>query len=283
MLPIIACTDGSLHATAIYQNAAWAAARMNAAIRVLHVIERAEMVRCPSIAGTAIPLPNADLFEDLGRMDESHAHIARLRGEEVLATAEKILGEIEHCEVTTLQRHGTLHEVLQELEKDASLIVLGKRGEEADPTCRQLGGNLGHVVRSVHIPVWAAARDFRPIRRFLIAFDGGASSLKAVRHVATQALLRGLDCHLVAVGQPASPLATRLEAAAEKLRRAGFQVTSDLFSGDPATIIAGEARNRQVDLLVIGAYGRSRMHQLILGSTTTALIRNCPLSLLLFR
>ncbi|MFP4283520.1 MAG: universal stress protein, partial [Opitutales bacterium] len=36
---ILACTDGSVYAQSVYDHAAWAASRINAHIRVLHLID----------------------------------------------------------------------------------------------------------------------------------------------------------------------------------------------------------------------------------------------------
>ena len=38
-----------------------------------------------------------------------------------------------------------------------------------------------------------------------------------------------------------------------------------------------------IDLLVMGAYGHSRVRSLIIGSTTTEMIRACKIPVLLFR
>lgn len=38
-----------------------------------------------------------------------------------------------------------------------------------------------------------------------------------------------------------------------------------------------------VDLLVMGAYGHSRIRNLIVGSTTTAMLRSCQIPVLLLR
>jgi len=38
-----------------------------------------------------------------------------------------------------------------------------------------------------------------------------------------------------------------------------------------------------IDLLLMGAYGHSRIRNLIIGSTTTSMIRSCKIPVLLFR
>jgi nucleotide-binding universal stress UspA family protein len=74
-----------------------------------------------------------------------------------------------------------------------------------------------------------------------------------------------------------------LEHAATGLRGAGFTVTADLVAGDPDEVVAREVTQRNIDIVVMGAYGHSRVRNLILGSTTTHLIRTCHVPIVLFR
>lgn len=280
MSTILACTDGSIYAPSVYRHAAWAASRHGAALHVLHVIERREQRPAADLSGSIGFDASNELLAELANLDESHARVARLRGQAILDDAAK---QLDGNEVTVTQRHGSLVETLQEFEKGASLIVLGKRGEHADLAKGHLGSNLERVVRSARIPVLVAAREFRQPERFLIAFDGGPSALKAVQHVAESPLLRGLGCHLLGVGDSNSELSRGLQAASVMLSKAGFETETNLVSGDPDEVIAAQVAERAVGLLVMGAYGHSRVRQLILGSTTTTLLRTCHVPLLLFR
>lgn len=283
---ILACTDGSHYASSIYRHAAWAATRLGATIHVLHVIERDETRSSQDLSGSIGFHASSELLKDLTELDEAHARVARLRGKAILDDAAKQLGAeglASPGPVITTQRHGSLVETLEEFEKNATLVVIGKRGENVDFAKGHIGSNLERVIRSARVPILVASREFRPVRRFLVAFDGGQSSLKAVHDIATRPLLAGLECHLVAVGKPDSPLARDLESAALGLRGAGFQVTADLIPGDPEEVIASHVSGRGIDLLVMGAYGHSRIRQFILGSTTTTLIRTCTVSVLLYR
>ncbi|YCM45828.1 universal stress protein [Verrucomicrobiaceae bacterium 227] len=286
MTSILTCTDGSLYAPSVYHHAAWAASRHGATIHVLHIIERHENPSGHDLSGSIGFDANAELLAELATLDESQARIARLRGQAILDDAKTQIGDATTgvpLEIKTTQRHGSLVENVVAFEEGAALVVLGKRGGHADLSKGHLGSNLERVVRSARIPVLVAAREFKKPERFLLAFDGGASTLKAVQHVATSPLLRGLDCHLVSVGKPDRGLAKALEQAATSLREAGFQVTADLLPGDPDEVIAAQVKQRQAGLLVMGAYGHSRVREFILGSTTTTLIRTCHVPVLLFR
>jgi nucleotide-binding universal stress UspA family protein len=280
MTTILACSDGSHYAPSIYQHAAWAASRTGAGIHVLHLIERDESPDHRDLSGSIGFDASAGLLAELARHDESHARLARLRGKAILEDAEK---RLEGHKVIATQRHGSVVETLAEFEKNAGLVVIGKRGEHADFSKGHLGSNLERVIRSARIPVMVAAREFKPVTRFLIAFDGGPSSLKAVHHIATNPLLQGLECHLVMAGSQDIANEISLDHAAIALRGAGFQPAADILAGDPGDVIAAEVEKRRIDMLVMGAYGHSQVRNLILGSTTTHLIRTCHVPVLLFR
>ena len=283
MKPVLACTDGSQYALSIYDHAAWVAQRAGSSVRVLHVLEREDATRGRDLTGSLGFDAGADLMEELVQLDEAHARVARLRGNAVLEDAKKQLSERGVTSVEALQRHGALVDTVEEFEEDAEVVVLGKRGEHADFAKGHLGSNLERVVRTAKIPVMVTSRAFKPIESFLIAFDGGASALKAVHYAASNPLLKGLKCHLVSVGKPDSDVARELENAATALKGAGFEVQADLFQGHADDVITREVEERGVDLLVMGAYGHSRIRRLVIGSTTTSLVRDCHIPVLLFR
>lgn len=283
MSTILACTDGSPYAASIYQYAAWVANRSDASVLVLHVIEREESTKSSDLTGKLGFDASDDLMEELVSLDEAHARVARLRGKAVLDDAERQLKEAGVAKVASTQRHGSLVETLDEFETNASLVIIGKRGENSGQAKGHLGSNLERVVRSAQIPLLVASSEYRPVERFLIAFDGGTSALKAVHYVASEPLLKGTEAHLVAVGKPGGSLARDLEHAATGLRGAGFTVHTEIVSGEAEAVISETVEKKNIDLLVMGAYGHSVIRRLIIGSTTTALIRTCHVPILLFR
>jgi nucleotide-binding universal stress UspA family protein len=283
MAPVLACTDGSTYAPSIYDHAAWCATRLGAAVRILHALEHLPLPPARDLSGSIGFDANAELLEELTRLGEAHGRVARLKGQAILDDAVRHLLAAGVTDVSGIQRHGSVVETLDEFEPSSSLVVVGKRGEHADFARGHLGSNLERVIRSASIPVLVAARTFTSIERFVIAFDGGPSSLKAIHFAAQQPLLRGLECHLITAGKPGSDLAREQEAAATALTGAGFTVHAEVVSGNPEEVIAEQVHQRQAQLLVMGAYGHSRIRQLVIGSTTTSLIRTCLVPVLLFR
>lgn len=284
MSHILTCTDGSLYAPSIYELSAWAAARMGCGVKVLHVLDpHHERAHGGDLTGAIGFDASTELTEELVKLEETQARVARLKGDAMLQDAAKQFAAAGITDVETFQRHGTLVETLEELEPAAELVVIGKRGEHADFAKGHLGGELQRVIRTSVRPVLVAARAFKPIERFLIAYDGGPSATKAVEFALSNPLLRGMNCHLLRAGKIDDDARWFLEEATEKLRAGGFQVISAAEPGPPEEIIANVVKACDIDLLVMGAYGHSPIRNLILGSTTTSMVRTCQIPVLMFR
>ena len=185
--------------------------------------------------------------------------------------------------VQARQRHGSLVETLLELEEGVRLFVIGKRGEHADFAAGHLGSNLERVVRAVHRPVLIASRGFKPIQRFVIAFDGSATTRRCVDMVCASPLLKGLACDVVMAGEANAERGDHMAWAIGQLAAAGFDAQARHVEGNADTAIAASVKSLGADLLVMGAYGHSRIRTMILGSTTTQVLRTCAVPVLLLR
>ncbi len=68
-----------------------------------------------------------------------------------------------------------------------------------------------------------------------------------------------------------------------QLKAGGHTAEWRIVPGAPAKAIAEIVERESMNLLVMGAYGHSRIRTLIIGSTTTEMIRSCRVPVLLFR
>jgi len=281
---LVAVVDGSVYSESVCDHAAWFAKRANATIDVVHVIGRRQGLSDESNLSGNIGLgARTALLGELAELDARRAKLGQKRGRAILLDAEARLKADGADSVRTRLRNGEIVESVQVLEKDADLLVLGKRGEGADFDTMHLGSNLERVVRSTHKPVLVAARAFREITRFLVAFDGGRSAMQAIDFITARPHYDDLPCHLVTIGSDTTATRGPLEEAAARLRDAGFSVETEIRAGQPETGIARAVEEHAADLLVIGAYGHSRIRNMIIGSTTSALLASCKVPVLLFR
>jgi len=281
---ILACIDASVYLPSVCDLAAWAAARIGAGVEVLHVLdphrERAAMADMTGAIGLG---SQEALLDQLVALEATRNRAALEQGRTLLDLALGRLRSQGIPDAAGSLRHGTVVETVTGPDRAADLVVLGKRGEAADSAPQHLGSNLERVARATHRPLLVADRTFRPVQRMLIAFDGGPSAMQAVDYAAYKPLLKGLECHLLAVGNGDAATVERLDTAAGRLRAAGYDVQADIVPGQPDQMIAAHVRDRGIDLLVMGAYGHSRIRTLLIGSTTTEMLRGCPVPVLLFR
>ncbi|MEX1019741.1 MAG: universal stress protein [Litorilinea sp.] len=281
---ILACIDGSIYADSVCGHAAWAAQRLGLGVRLLHVQEPHPTKDVPTErSGNLILGQRTKLLERLAQMDEERGKLDLQKGRLILAHAKEELAEAGVEQVETLHRRGSLVETLAELEGATNLILIGKRGEHADFADLHLGSNLERVVRGAHKPIMVCSRAFKPIAQFAVAYDGGASTARAVSEIANNTLFRGLTCHLLHVGDETSTARQMTEQAAATLQAGGIQVQVVIRGGHPDKVIPAYVTEQSIDLLVMGAYGHSRIRTLIIGSTTSAMIRGVRIPLLLFR
>ncbi|WP_421951761.1 universal stress protein [Pelagibacterium sp.] len=279
---LVALVDGSIYSRSVCENAAWLAKRAGKAVEVLHVLGRRD-VPVTDLSGSIALGARSALLADLAELDERRARLSQQKGRAILEDAQAILKEGGAPAVTTRLMNGDIVETLGELETDAELLVIGKRGEGADFAKMHLGSNLERVSRSSKRPVFVAARNFADINSVLVAFDGGPSVMKALDYIATSPIFSGLTVRLLTVGNESGEARAKLESAKARLIAAGLEVTADIQAGHPETVIAQVVEQGGIDLLVMGAYGHSRIRALFIGSTTSEMIRSCKIPVLLFR
>lgn len=279
---LLALIDGSVYAQSVCENAAWIAKRTGAPVELLHVLGRRE-TRTSDLSGAIALGARTTLLKELAALDEKRARLAQKRGRAIVEDAEAMIRAAGVESVTARLRHGDLVEEVAEAERGSRGIVIGKRGEGADFARMHLGSNLERIFRSATKPVFVAARAFRPISKVLIAYDGGPSAKKAVEHIAGAPLFAGLDIALVTVGANKPALRRSLEEAQAKLSAGGHEASIEIAPGQPEAALAKIIERDGIDLLAMGAYGHSRVRAMIIGSTTTEMIRSCKVPVVLFR
>lgn len=283
MNKILACIDDSLYAETVCAGAAWVSNRTGAAVALLHMFPLPPKRASLDLSGAIGLGAKSELLEQLTELDETHGRTEQRKGKLMLTHAEQQLRAAGVQNIEVLHRRGSLVEAIGELEEQMDLIVMGKRGKHADFDTLQLGSNLERVARAVHKPLLVTARAFRPIRRFVMAYDGSASTARALEYITRHPLLKGLECHVVMIGRVSAEIRSTLTDVAGTLEGAGFGVHTALKVGSRDEVITAYVEAKEMDLVVMGAYRHSRIHDLILGGTTTSLIRSCRIPLLLFR
>lgn len=283
MANVMACIDGSRSALAVCDYAAWASRRLDAPLEFLHVLGKSDYPVPTDLSGNIGLGSREHLLQELAELDEKRGRLALEQGRLMLegAKARAVVAGVEHP--ASRQRHGELVDTLQELENDIRLLVIGRQGEQGESLGEHIGSHLENVVRTLHRPILVVPTEYREPQRILIAFDGSATMRKGIEMVASSPLFRGLPCHVVMVGADKAESHAQLDWARTTLEQAGFEVTANLRSGQVEEVLCGYREEHAIDLIVMGAYGHSRIREFLVGSTTTHLLRKSTVPLLLLR
>lgn len=278
MKKIVACVDGASYTEAVCDYAVWAATRLDVPLEFLHVLVKTPDARLDASGSIGLGAQES-LLTELAALDEQRSTLAREHGRRVLeAVRERALAE-GAADVDVRQRHGELVDTLLELQEDTRLYVLGQHDYEIKPKRFLLDHNLEGAVRSLQRPIMVATAQFSSPANFMIAFDGSATARKMVEMVAESPILRGLECSIVTVGGEAEAL----QWGEQRLMQAGFQVSTHRLEGEAVDTLMEFSEREQMDMLVMGAYGHSRIRHLVVGSTTTSILRRTRIPVFILR
>jgi len=142
--------------------------------------------------------------------------------------------------------------------------------------------------------------------KILIAIDGSDFSHVALQNVIARPWPANTEVKVLHVVEPPSLLMGRemggydpefemvwkalreqakalVAKAAEKLRGAKFNVSTELVEGDPKSQIIDAARNWHADLIVLGSHGRTGLSRFLIGSVSQDVVRHAHCSVEIVR
>lgn len=280
---IIACIDSSAISTAVCDTASWASYKLDAPLKFLHVHEKTNTPPIDDFSG-AIGLGSREhLLKELSEVDEKRSKLAIEHAKHLLHDAKQRATEKGAKDVTTAQRHDQLLDALKAYEDDTRLFVMGRLGEDHSAELQTVGSHIESVIRAVHTPVMIAIQEFVEPSNYMLAYDGSPTADNAIERIASSPLLSDLHGHVVMVGTDSSDNQQRLNRATAILADKGYPVQSHLLDGSVVQTLTDFRQQHSIQLMVMGAYGHSRIREFFVGSNTTKMIGQSTVPLLLLR
>ena len=178
---------------------------------------------------------------------------------------------------------GAPSDALAELSRVADLVLVGKPGRE---NRAERLAHVGDVAMSSSAPVLALPRGtkaFDPFGRALIAWNGSPEASNAVRG-ALPLLALASEVRLLTAEEPGGKWDLPATGAAEYLSRHGIHAVIETVTVTDADIpyaLLTHSSDLEPAYLVMGAYGRSRAREWLLGGVTRQMILDLPAPLLL--
>ncbi len=202
-------------------------------------------------------------------------------------TARAALDELEgkcnsaNIPCTRTIKEGVVSREIVESAQRCDMISMGMAGEHAFWRDALLGSNLESVVRQTHKPVMVTPEKYEQITKILVAYDNSPFSAKALNAGAKIAQQLRLPLTVITVSGDKKSGENIMSGAAEILK--DYKITHDAItkSGETVDVILSFCKKGSYNLLVMGAYGHSKIRELILGNTTVQLRRkvDCPVLL----
>jgi len=270
--------DGSEHSRTAIRYALSLAARLDAALVALHVID------IVSIEGSFFHDISGSLgFEPYLDFSSKMREVLQERGRGLLdafaAEAAKT-----GVRADTLMTVGVVANEITERARTADLVIIGHRGLNERFSTGLLGGTAESVSRKCPKPVLVSPMEFREIKSPVLAYDGSARAAAAM-HVAAEfcSVLR-LPLTVLTVNKDEEQGQKCLAEAQSYLTPYHLDARFELQStANAPERIANFIRERGHDLLFIGAYGHSRIIEMVIGSTTEYVLRNADCPVFLYR
>ena len=280
---VLAAIDASAYATSVCGYAGWAAKRLSLPVELLHVVQPQDPITARKDLSGAIGLGvKSDLMDELVRLSEESSRTEIEKGRVILAAGEQLLRESGIADVSTLHRHGGVVETILEREDHARLVVMGKRGVGHEYGSDHIGSMIERVVRASARPVLVASREYTEPRHIVFAYDASPAAKRALERLANSPLFDGLPVTIVMA-----------EAEGETKRQQLTNAVAVFASDHLVTVVmergkAEEAIPRIVaetdhSLLLMGAYGHSPIRRMIVGSTTSEMVRTVKAPVLMVR
>ena len=287
MKNILLCTDGSSFSENVCRYGVWIAKQFDAHINVLFVtdIRSQKVVSTSNLSGSIGLGASEKLLEELVNLEHKKAKLNNQKARLILQNSAKILEAEGFKNFDLINKTGFLVDCFHEFEENSDLIVLGKRGEAANFASGHLGANVDRIVRSSHKPCFVTPREFRAINRILVAYDGSSTGKKILQFLIESPCFKNLEIHLMLVAKrhEDKTAVANLNEAQQQLNKAGVHPICIFKEGEPENEIATYMTQKEIDLLVMGAYGHRRIRHLVIGSTTAQLLRSSTIPVLLFR
>ncbi|PLC48575.1 universal stress protein UspA [Pollutimonas subterranea] len=284
MSKILACVDASPYAMSVCDLTAWLASRLKSDIELLHVVQRKSAVASRHDYSGAIGLGvKSELLEELTRIEEAQGKLAVKSGRALLDAAQARVRTGADGNIELVHLHGGIIETILEREAETELVIMGKRGASSEYATAHTGSKIERILRASKKPLVIAPQQFLHPENVVIAYDGGKSILRALEYVASSPLFDGMPIHLIMAGEEPEARRAELERALLTVGANGRKADWTLLPGAPDKVIADYMADRPGSMLIMGAHGHSPLRTLIVGSTTTAVVRAVHAPILLVR
>jgi nucleotide-binding universal stress UspA family protein len=275
----LAATDGSAYGDVACRYAVDLAARTKGAVLGVHVLDSRTMEGplLADIVGGLGAAPYRSVLPQFRRLMQE-------KGETVAEALRSRLSDAGVPGECRVEKGHPAHVILEQ-EVHADMVVLGKHGEHQEWGQDMVGSTVDRVIRRAVKACLVTPGEFRPLSRLLIAYDGSDVASKALSAAGELAAALGAEIVVLTAAEGLD------ERAAEQVLADGIEMLALhdckaeglVRDGLAEACIIGVTRELGTDGIALGAYGHTRIRELILGSTSSQVVAMSDVPVLLVR
>lgn len=265
--------DGSAHAEAAIEYACQLAHSYSATITGVAIIDQ------PGIQSSSGPVPIGAARYDI-QLEEQQLKETEEKAGSILDDFSRICDDRNINAILHADTGSPVSELIEE-SKFHDFIVIGKQ-TSFEYNATETYGTLQRVLRNGLIPVLAVPDSVREIKKVLVAYDNSIPASKAVHMFLLLGIWNACDITLLTVNDDADAAQGLLDNLGEFFESYGIKPNLATQSGHPDTTVKSYIAENDIDMLVMGAYGRKSVREFFVGSVTQHLIQETTIPLFLY-
>jgi len=281
MEKILVCIDGSKLSHAVCDYGVCIAKKLDLPLVLLNVVEHSHTTKKIDLSGSIGLGSKEDLLNELVNEEMSESKKLIQKGKAVLKEMEEYVKSQNFTNYTTLQRHGTLYETLDDLSQDLKIAIIGLKGEDSGD--KKIGSHIEELIRTINIPILLVNGEFKQIESILMAYDGSDYAKKAIKEAKQSPIFINVKRHIVNVNTDTVISNKLLDEAKSLFANANVEVETKSLSGDSVEELIKYQTQNNLDVIAMGAYSHNRFRSVIFGSFTTKMLLSSKKPLFLFR
>lgn len=164
--------------------------------------------------------------------------------------------------------------------RSGDVLIVGQRGENSQFKREVIGSTTEDLVRSSPRPVIVCPASRNPIRRVLIPYDRSREAENAMQ-LYCNAMKNLAEDVILYITSEDGGITDCAEDEVQYLKQHGIPVRLECEDAPPVKSILQKAADEDVDLILVGAHGKHKIRDYLLGSTTVNLVRKSTIPVMI--
>jgi nucleotide-binding universal stress UspA family protein len=280
-MKILTALDGSEYSEAVFQQAVYLAKLYSADLDLVFVEDTRKTALPVFYSGTAYDISVERMYVPVDEgLKEFYAKMKedlQRFGKNILEKYTKLSAK-EGLTAESSQLEGFPAEQIIQHAHSCDFIVIGQKGEHGDYSRNLAGSTCEEVVHNAPRPVLLVPEVPKSISKVLFPYDGSQSSERAIQFFVNSTKNFSGEVVILSVCEEDNAC---LPAEVQFLNDHGIKNSLIEKKGSVLKHILESSKEEDVDLILLGRKGKKAVKELLLGSTTTNLMRKTTLPVLI--